>query len=1112
MRTTLALATAAVALAPAASRAIDLVDTRLVSEPAVSERQIAFAYANDLWIAVIDGTGVRRLTAHPGVESGPRFSPDGSLVAFTGRYEGNTDVYVVPAAGGVPKRLTWHPGNDVALGFTPDGRSVLFSSPREVYTARYTQLFTVPVDGGFPTKLPIPNASKAAISPDAETIAYLPLSEAFEQWKHYRGGRTSRILLFDVASREVFQVPQPEGRCNDTDPMWIGSALTFRSDRDGELNLYAYDRATNAVKRLTVHEDFPVVNASAGASRIVYEQAGTLHLLDPATGVSTRLRLSVPADLLELRPRWAKGASKWIRNASLSPSGARAAFELRGEIVTVPREKGDDRSLTQSPGVHERSPAWSPDGRSVAYFSDEGGAYTLHVASQDGKGQTRKIPLAGAGFYAGLKWSPDSKKLSFTDNALALFVLDLGTQRQTKVSSEPLYGPDPVLHHAWAPDSQWLAYTKNNATYTNRLFLYSLADGNSHPVGDGLADATSPTFDASGKYLYFLVSTDAGPVNDWFSQANADMRTVQQAYLAVLAKGVASPLARESDEEQAPAEMQQDSPQRKGVKSSEGAETNGEETGETEERNAKKTPPKPVAVKVDPDGLAERILALPLTAGVYSDLQPGKPGQLYFRRAASTDRDADAAVYRYDLEKRKEERLLEKANAFALSADARRALVRVKDDWHVVDVTAEKGELDLTKFKLDLARVQVKVEPAAEWAQIFDEAWRINRDYFYDPGFHGADWAAIKAKYAVFVPDLSCRNDLFRVIRWMLSELAVGHSYQSPGDSPWELETTPGGLLGADYEVADGRYRFKKVFGGLNWNPDLRSPLTEPGVDVKAGEYLLAVEGKELRYPDNLHQRFERNANRMVEVTVGAKPDGSGSRTVKVVPVESELGLRNRDWVESNIRKVTAATGGRVAYVYVPNTADLGHTYFKRYFFPQSDREAIIVDERHNGGGSVADYYVDILRRPVVSHWAMRYGADLKTPIAGIHGPKVMLIDETAGSGGDLLPWMFRKFQLGPLVGRRTWGGLVGILGFPVLMDGGGVTAPNLAIWTEDGFVVENEGVAPDVEVEQTPKDVIAGRDPQLEKAIEIALAELAKNPPAVPKRPPYPARVQTAR
>ncbi len=1103
MRLTLA---AAVLLAAAPALAVDTSDTRLVSDPATSGRQVAFVYANDLWIAAADGTGVRPLTTHPGVESAPRFSPDGTLLAFSSRFAGNTDVYVVPAAGGVPKRLTYHPGADVVLGFTPDGKSVLFSSPRQVYTTRYTQLFTVPVGGGFAMRLPIPNASKAAISPDGKTTAYVPLGERFLQWKRYRGGTVSRILLFDNQTYAVEQVPQPAGRCNDTDPMWLGATLYFRSDRDGEFDLYSFDRATKAVKRLTTSAAFPVLAASAGGGRIAFEQAGYVSLLDPATGAAQRLKLGVAADLPELRARWAKGA-KWVRDASLSPSGARVALEFRGEIVTLPREKGDDRNLTQTPGVHERSPAWSPDGKTIAFFSDESGEYALHLEAQDGKGQPRKVALPGAGFYSRPRWSPDSKKISYVDNSRAIFVLDVATGKSTKVAADALYGPVEVLHHAWSPDSRFLAYTQNTTTYFNRLFLYSVADGKSYAVSDGLADATSPAFDASGKYLYFLVSTDAGPVNDWFSQANADMRTVQRVYLAVLAKGVPSPLARESDEEKAAAAEEKPPVEKKaGADAAKGAAAT-DEKAEVEDKaaGAKK---KPVEVRFDPEGLAERVLAMPMPAGLYADLSAGDAGKLYYRRADSTDPDAPAPVYRYDLEKRKEDKLLDRADGLALSADAKRALVQVKTDWHVVDLAGDK--FDLSKFKLAVDRMEVKVDPPVEWAQVLREAWRINRDYFYDPGFHGADWKAMRAKYEAFLPDVACRNDLFRVIQWMLSELVVGHSYQSPGDVAFEDPDGPkGGLLGADYEVANGRYRFRKVFGGLNWSPDLRSPLTEPGVDVKAGEYLLAVDGRDLRYPDDLDQRFERTAGRIVEITVGPNADGTGSRTVKVVPVDDERGLRNRDWVEGNLRKVTEATQGRVAYVYVPNTAELGHTYFKRYFFPQADRPGIIVDERHNGGGSVADYYIDILRRPVVSYWAMRYGEDLKTPIAGIHGPKVMLIDETAGSGGDLLPWMFRKFQLGPLVGKRTWGGLVGILGFPVLMDGGTVTAPNLAIWTEDGFIVENEGVPPDVEVEQTPADVIAGKDPQLEKAIAIALEELRKNPPATPKRPAFPVKAR---
>lgn len=1083
--------------------AVDTENTRLVSDPAVSSEHIAFAYANDLWIANRDGSDVRRLTSHPGVELGPHFSPDGAWVAFTGRYEGNTDVYVVPTSGGVPKRLTWHPGGDVALGFTPDGKSILFSSPREVYTRRYTQLFTVPLDGGWPTKLPVPHASKAAISSDGRTIAYVPLYEAFRQWKHYRGGTAARLLLFDTASQDVEQVPQPEGRCNDTDPMWLGDRLYFRSDRNGEFNLYAFDRQLKTVKQLTQHADFPVLNASAGGGRIIYEQAGYLHLLNPETGNSQQLKLAVATDLNELRQRWAKGA-KWIRNASISPSGSRAVFEFRGEIVTVPREKGDDRNLTQTPGVHERSPAWSPDGKWIAYFSDASGEYRLYLAAQGATSRVRILPVKGAGFYENLKWSPDSRMVSFTDNSHAIWIMDINIGEQIKVASDAIYGPIPTLHHAWSPDSRWLAYTQNTPVFFNRVFLYSLNERKSYPISDGLADAQSPVFDATGKYLYFLVSTDAGPVNDWFSQANADLRSVQQIYLAVLAKGVPSPLSKESDEEKPKAEE----PLPKIVSPDEGQKTDQAEAGpaKPETRKEVKKEEKIGEVKFDPDGLSERILALPLKAGVYFDLTPGETNQLFYRRMASTDPGADAAVYRYNLNKRKEDTLLDKADGFSLSGDNNRALVRVGGSWHIVDLG---DKLDLAKYKLNIDPIQVRVDPPAEWAQMLREAWRINRDYFYDPGYHGADWPAMLKKYQAFLPDVATRNDLFRVIQWMLSELCVGHSYQSFGDNPNELETIPGGLLGADYEIANGHYRFKKVYGGLNWNPGLRSPLTEPGVDARTGEYLLAVEGKPLTPPENLYQRFERTAGRIVELTIGPNPDGKGARKVKVVPVDDESELRNRDWVEGNLRRVTEATQGRVAYVYVPNTADLGHTYFKRYFFPQANRQAIIIDERHNGGGSVADYYIDILRRPVICYWTMRYGADLKTPIAGIHGPKVMLIDETAGSGGDLLPWMFRKLKLGPLVGKRTWGGLVGILGFPVLLDGAYVTAPNLAFWNEEGFGIENEGIAPDVEVERLPKDLIAGRDAQLETAIEIALRELKQNPPQTPERPAFPRRVR---
>ena len=1082
------------ALSSSSLLAVDIHDTRLLNDPAVSSSRIAFAYANDLWVANLDGSGVRRLTSHPGVESRPRFSPDGNWIAFAGEYDGNTDVFVVATEGGVPQRLTWHPGEDLPQGFTPDGKSVLFTSPREVYTMRYRQLFTVPVTGGAAEKLPIPNASEATYFEDGSRIVYQPLGDAFGQWKNYRGGTFARLLLFDPKSYAVEQIPQPSTRANDTDAMTVGGRVYFLSDRAGEFNLFSYDPTSKAVAQLTRHDDFPIVAASAGGGRIIFERAGWLHLFDPATAKEQRLKIGVAADLLETRPRFVKGA-KYVRSGSLSPTGARAAIEFRGEIISVPAEKGDDRNLTASPAAHDRFPAWSPDGKSIAWFSDASGEYQMLIGAQDGKGTPRKIALNGAGFYAHPSWSPDGTKIAFSDNSRSLYVLDVASGAVKKISTQSLYSPGTYdePNHTWSHDSKWLAYVRRTPTYMGQIHLYSVATGTSQPLTDGLSDAVAPVFDASGKYLYFLVSTNAGPVQDWFSQASQDMLETCNIYMAVLAKGVPSPLARESDEEKPAAEAAP-------------ADKTAEKPAAKEDE---KKPEKKADVRIDFDGLTQRILALPVDAGGYSSLQAGKSGEIYFlKNATGVNRfnEEPGSLHRFQLEGRKDDSLLDGVNGFEISRDAKKVLLSMKETW-VIAALGDK--IDASKNKLPIDRIEVKIDPRAEWTQIYEEAWRINRDYFYDPNMHGADWKAMRVKYAEFLPHLSVRQDLNRVMRWLHSELAVGHHRLGGGDSLANSDARPGGLLGADYSVENGRYRFRKVYGGLNWNPALRAPLTEPGVDVKSGEYLLAVDGKELRYPENLYSRFERTAGRITEITVGPTADGKGSRTVQVVPIENESQLRNRDWVEGNLRKVTEATKGRVAYVYVPNTSTAGHEYFKRYFFPQADRDAIIVDERHNGGGQVADYYIDILRRPFISMWAFRHGADLRTPLGAILGPKVMLVDETAGSGGDLLPWMFRKLELGTLVGKRTWGGLVGILGFPELMDGGVITAPNLAIWTEDGFIVENEGVPPDVEVEQTPADVIAGRDPQLEKAIAIALEQLAANPPKKLTRPPFPVRTR---
>ncbi|MEX0980459.1 MAG: PDZ domain-containing protein [Bacteroidales bacterium] len=1080
-------------LLPAELSAIDTKDTRLLRNPAISQQHIAFIYAEDLWIANTDGTYPRRLTVDEGLETNPHFSPDGKHIAFSAEYDGNVDVFILPVEGGVPRRLTWHPDRDIVKGFTPDGKNVLFLSRRNVFTNRYMQLFTVPLEGGFPEQLEIPNAFHACYSPDGRYMAYTPLADAFRQWKNYRGGTASRIWLFSFDDHSVVEIPKPEGGSNDIEPMWIGDKVYFLSDRHGEFNLFSYDIQSKEIAQLTYYEDFPILNASFSDGKIIFEQAGYLHTFDTEDALAAKLTVGIATDLLELRPRYVSGA-KYIRSAHISPDGARAVFGFRGEIITAPADKGDPRNITQSPGKHDKYPAWSPDGKQIAYISDAYGVYRLYITPQAGSRDGKVLELEGTGFYADLHWSPDGEKICYVDNGRNFYYIDVNTTVVTKIDADELFPPGPYrgIFGDWSADSKWIAYTRVMKNNFQQVFLYSLEEDKSYPVTDGLSHATDPVFDRGGKYLWFFASTDAGPVVNWFDQSRADMEMTRNIYLVTLQKETLSPLARESDEVKIEEENgEEDAAAADDKKKKKRDKGSGEEEDGTIEEET----------VIDTDGLQHRIIDIPVDAGSYSNLGSSGEGEILY----IANNDGKRTMQKFTIKERKDEEVAPIDN-YILSADGKKMLY-AKDNRYGIADAGTKPPAD--KGAINTNALEVKIDPASEWPQIFDEAWRINRDYFYDPGMHGADWPAMKEKYAPFLSDLTCRSDLNLVIQWMCSELGVGHHRNGGGESLNEPPSVPGGLLGIDINIENGRYRITKIYEGLNWNPKMRSPLTEPGLNVKAGDYILSMNGEEIRAEENFYKYFENSAEKIITLKVGPNADGSGSREIRAVPVKSEYALRNRDWVEGNLKKVHEATGGQVAYVYVPNTAGAGHEYFKRYFFPQADKKAIIVDERFNGGGSLADYYIDILMRPYQAHWHTRYTNDLKTPSASIQGPKVMLIDETAGSGGDMLPWMFRKFDVGTLVGKRTWGGLVGILGFPELMDGGFVTAPNVAIWTEDGFIVENVGVPPDIEVEQWPAEVIRGHDPQLEKAIEIILEQLELNPPREPVRPPFPVRVR---
>ncbi len=1071
----------------------------LLQKPTLSRTHIVFAHAGDLWNVPREGGEARRLTTGAGVETDPAFSPDGSQIAFTGEYDGNVDVFVVSAEGGVPRRLTWHPARDSVLGWTPDARRILFASQRASYSF-FDELFTIGLEGGFAEKVALPMGFEASYSPDGARLAYVPLRRSFQVWKRYRGGRTTPVWLATLSSGRIEKVPRENS--NDFNPMWAGDKVYFLSDRGGPVTLFSYDPRSKQVKQSVPNTGLDLKSASAGPGAIVFEQFGSLNLYDLQTGKTKPVPVRLSGDMTELRQRFVN-VGRRLRDGHPSPTGARAVFAARGEIVTVPADKGDVRNLTETPGVMERDPAWSPDGATLAFFSDESGEYQLHLRAQNGMGDVKKIPLGEQhGFYSAPRWSPDSSKIAYLDNRLSIWFVDLERKKPVKVDKDVYWTFGGELAPVWSPDSKWLAYSRRLKSHLSAVFLYSVADAKSTQLTDGMSDAKYPVFDKDGKYLFFTASTDSGPSME--PDIHSFTRTVTRSiYLAVLPKDQPSPLAPESDEEKVAEEKKPE-------------EKKPEEKKAEEKKEAAAKP----AVKIDFDNLGQRILALPLPPRRYVGLQTGKAGMLYAIEAPLPAPGAPSAmtVHRFDLKTRKSDVAIAGVRNFELAHNGEKMLYRQGDRWVIAaprpmatgagpapgpaPPPAPGGAGEGT---LRTENIEVRVDPRSEWRQMYHEAWRVQRDFFYDPGYHGLDLAAAEKKYAPYLEQISSRGDLNYLFAEMMGELTVGHLFVGGGDSP-EVKRVQTGLLGADYKIENGRYRFERVFNGENWNPQLKAPLTQPGVNVVAGEYLLAVNGRDLRGADNIYSFFEGAAGKSVLLRVGPDPAGANSREVTVVPVASEGSLRNLAWIEDNRRKVDQMSGGRVAYIYMPDTAFGGLVNFHRYFFAQVGKEAAIIDERFNGGGLLATDIIEYLKRPLMSLVATRDGADEVQPQGAIFGPKVMIINEFAGSGGDAMPWYFRRAGVGKLIGKRTWGGLVGRAAAPELMDGGFVSAPSSGVWNPKGdWEVENRGIAPDIEVEHDPELVRQGRDPQLEKALQVVLEELKKNPLPQPRRPAYP-------
>ena len=1094
--------------------------TRLLRSPTVSTNAVAFTYASNVWVVERAGGIARRLTSFQGATTNPKFSPDGKWIAFSADYGGNTDVYVVPAEGGEPKRLTWHPGADSVQGWTPDSKAVMFASSRASWApSGAARFWTVPLEGGIETPMVLPRGYQGKISPDGSHIAYRMNSSWDDERRNYRGGQNRPVWIVDLKTYDLVSPPWTDSK--DVDPVWLGDTVYFISDRDGVANVWAYEWKSKRLRQVTKYTDYDVKTIDAGAGTLVIEQAGFIHELDPSSGRAKQLNITATGDFPWMMPVWEDVSSR-LSNMAISPTGRRAAVEARGEIFTIPAEKGDIRNLTRSSASAERDPSWSPDGKWISYFSDKTGEYRLILEEPDGLSPPREITLPKPTHYYTASWSPDSKKLLYSDTNVNVWVLDVASGQAKTVGRDEWMVPERTLNPVWSPDSKWVAYAGRLQSLHHAIFVSNVETGESKQVTDGLADATWPAWDANGKYLWFLASTNFGLGSQWLDMTSYEHEQTFGLYFAILKKGEPTPLTPESDED--PGFV----PGRGGAPGGGGGRGGrGGAAGDPSDENAAQAPrpaPGPVTVQIDFDNMNRRIVAVPgVPQRNYSRLKAGGPGTVFYLETPAGG--GAATLQRYRLSDRRAAPFLTGVADYVISADTHKMLYRgggggggrgggrgggepaAGPALFIVDADRNAPQAGAGRLTVQL---RMYLDRKAEYKQIFREGWRNQRDYLYVPNMHGADWNRMEEMYGQILPYVNHRADLNYLLDNMGAEIAIGHSYVRGGDMPdVPASAGAGGLLGADFVIDNGRYKITRIYETEVWNPELRAPLQEPGVDVNVGDYIMAINNVELRAPDNIHRLLDGTANRQTRLTVNAKPVMDGARQVTVVPITSEQGLRTRAFIEENRRTVDRLSKGQLAYVYVPNTGQGGYASFNRYYFSQQDKAGAIIDERYNGGGSAADYIIDVLERSFDGYFNNVAGNRMPftSPSGGIWGPKVMIINEMAGSGGDLMPYMFRYRHIGALVGKRTWGGLVHTADTPGFIDGGSMIAPRGGFFTRDGkWAVENEGVAPDIDVENWPKDVIAGRDPQLERAVEEALRLLKEKPvDRMTKEPPPP-------
>ncbi|SFS75048.1 tricorn protease [Sphingobacterium wenxiniae] len=1078
------------------STALAQQETLLLRNPSISDKHVSFVYGGDIWIADKDGSNARRLTVNPGVEQNPIFSPDGKNIAFTGNYDGNTDVYIIPIEGGAPQRVTYHPSADVVRGWL-NNNEVYFTTTREFTYSLGSRLYKTSKNGTLAEPLLMPEAYQGSPSADGRYWAYIKNTDPTERdrvaFKRYRGGGMPSIWIFDTQTKEIEIIPGELS--NDVKPVWLGDKVYFLSDRDKIVNIFSYDTKTKNIEKLTNFKDYDVRTLSGRGNELVFEYQGKVNILHTESKKVTPLSIAVHADAVYKRPHYADVTPSTIRSFSISPTGQRALFESRGEIITVPKEKGDARNISSSPDSHERFPAWSPNGKWISYISDKNGKYELVLRDQFAKEDPVYISLGQTAFYFQPTWSPDSKKLFYNDAHLNLYYVDIESKKVTLVDDDKLSSTTGrTSNHfqpSWSYDSNWIAYVKSLNNGVRTLFMYNLQTNQKTQITDGMSAVTQPTFSRDGKYLFFAASTNTGLTNSGLHMTAYEKNVNYSVYAFILSKDTPSIFKNESDEE-------------KIVEDKEGKKEETEDKKDGDDKSKSSEEPKgkdkkAPTTKVDLEDINNRIVALPLSPGYYR-LNGATENMLTYMRGRS--------IGVYDLNKLEDKTLVDQANGFDLSADGKKMIYMSGRDFFIVSAgqkpAAGTGKIALTNIKQ-------MVDPAAEWNQVFNEVWAMQKEFFYVENMHGVDWNAMKTKYAKFLPYVNHRSDLGYLLNEMMGEMVVGHNYIYPGDEPSSPSVNTG-TLAADFVVDQKGYKLTKIYTRLDWNPSFKAPLAEPGLNIKEGEYIVAINGIPVNSDRNIYQALENTVDKQVSVKVSATGSLSDARDLIVRPISfmDEVSLRRTDWVENNRKRTDELSKGQIAYVYMPNTGQEGYTSFNRYYFSQMDKKALLLDERNNGGGSVADYVIDLLSRELISGWKIRDGKSFTTPGNGIYGPKAMIINENAGSGGDMMPYMFRFKGLGKLVGRTTMGILVGISGYPPLLDGGRITSPNFGIFDlNSNYIIENEGVAPDIFVEQTPKELLEGRDPQLERTIQLLLEEMKTYPYKELKDPKDPVRVK---